>query len=241
MRVLVVLLMSCLLGSTAMSASNVSKSFSLLNTNYHWSASTSLKKDARAQAILDKFSRKITSYKSLLADFTFHIENTDAGVKETQTGKLYMKGDKYRIENKDFERCSDGNSVWTFFKYGEGEGEVQVTDNSNEEGELSPQMLFSIYKKDFYPVFKQETVEDGKAVSVIDLTPKNKEIPYFKVRLFFEKATNMLVKSIVFEKSGTVFTFLLDNYKTNKVYEDSFFVMKKEAYYPKYDWVDLKD
>ncbi len=241
MRVLVVLLMSCLLGSTAISASNISKPFSFLNTNYHWSNSISLKKDTRAQAILDKFSRKIASYNSLVADFTFHIENTDAGVKETQDGKLYMKGEKYRIENKDFERRSDGNSVWTFFKYGEGEGEVQVTDNSNEEGELSPQMLFSIYKKDFYAVFKQEKVEDGKAVSVIDLTPKNKEIPYFKVRLFFEKATNMLVKSIVFEKSGTVFTFLLNNYKTNKVYEDSFFVMKKGDYYPKYDWVNLQD
>ncbi|MGB1241419.1 MAG: LolA family protein [Chitinophagales bacterium] len=240
MRVLVVLLMSCLLGSTAMSASNISKPFSFLNTNYHWSASTSLKKDARAQAILDKFSRKITSYNSLVADFTFHIENADAGVKETQNGKLFMKGEKYRIENKDFERRSDGNSVWTFFKYGD-EGEVQVTDNNDEEGELSPQMLFSIYKKDFYAVFKQETVEDGKAVSVIDLTPKNKEIPYFKVRLFFEKATNMLVKSIVFEKSGTVFTFLLNNYKTNKVYEDSFFIMKKNDYYPEYDWVDLQD
>jgi len=239
MRVLVALLMSCLLGSTAMSASNISKSVSFLNTSYHWA--TPLKKDTRAQAILDRFSRKIASYKSFVADFTFNIENTDAGVKETQGGKLYMKGEKYRIENKDFERRSDGNSVWTFFKYGGDEGEVQVTDNSEEDGELSPQMLFSIYKKDFYAVFKQEKVEDGKTVSVIDLTPKNKDIPYFKVRLFFEKATNMLTKSIVFEKSGTVFTFLLDNYKTNKTYEDSFFVMKKSEYYPQYDWVNLKD
>ncbi len=240
MRTLVVLFMICLLGSAGMTASN-GHPFSFLNTDYEWSLVVKpVTKDARAQSILDKFSRKIASYKSVVADFTFNIENPDAGVKETQTGKLYMKGDQYRIENKDFERRSDGKSVWTFFQYGD-EGEVQVTESSDEEGELSPQMLFNIYKKDFYAVFKQEKVEDGKAVAVIDLTPKSKDIPYFKIRLFFEKATNMLVKSKVFEKSGTTFTFFLDNYSTNKEYSDSFFIMKKGDYYPKYEWVDLTD
>ncbi|MGB0929874.1 MAG: LolA family protein [Chitinophagales bacterium] len=239
MRILVVFLITCLLGSTAMTASNGS-SFSPFNTNYKWSAPLKVvKKDTRAQAILDKFSRKIAGYNSIVADFTFNIENSDAGVKETQEGKLYMKGDKYRIENKDFERRSDGESVWTLFQY-DDEGEVQITESSEDDGELSPQMLFSIYKKDFYSDFKQEKVEDGKAVSVIDLTPKVKDIPYFKVRLFFEKATNMLVKAVVFEKSGTNFTFFLDNYKTNKEYSDTFFTMKKTDYYPKYEWVDLR-
>ena len=242
MRTLVVFFMTFLLGTAAMTANNGHpfSVFSKVNVDYHWSVPMkSVTEDTRAQSILDKFSRKIAGYKSIVADFTFNIENPDAGVKETQTGKLYMKGDKYRIENKDFERRSDGASVWTLFEY-DGEGEVQVTESSEEDGELSPQMLFSIYKKDFLAVFKQEKVEDGKAVAVIDLTPKSKDIPYFKVRLFFEKATNMLVKAKVFEKSGTTFTFFLDNYKTNNEYSDNFFVMKKADYYPKYDWVDLR-
>ncbi|MEZ4884660.1 MAG: outer membrane lipoprotein carrier protein LolA [Chitinophagales bacterium] len=240
MRTLVVFLMTCLLTNAALTASNTTPFF-FLNTDYEWSVVplNPVKEDARAQSILDKFSRKIAAYSSVIADFTFNIENPDAGVKETQKGKLYMKGDKYRMENKDFERRSDGASVWTLFLYGD-EGEVQVTDSSEDDGELSPQMLFSIYKKDFYAVFKEEAVEDGKAVAVIDLTPKSKDIPYFKVRLFFEKATNMLVKAKVFEKSGTTFTFFLDNYQTNKELADSFFVMKK-ADYAKYEWVDLRD
>ena len=243
MRTLVVVLIGCLLSSAATTASNGNSSSSFLTTNYFWSFSSvnlnPVKKDTRAQAILDKFSRKISGYNSVVADFTFHIENTDAGVKETQEGKLYMKGDKYRVENDDFERRSDGPTVWTLFKYGD-EGEVQVTESGEDDEELSPQMLFSIYKKDFYSVFKQEKVEDGKAVAVIDLTPKNKDIPYFKVRLFFEKATNMLVKARVYEKGGTQFTFLLDNYQTNKSFPDSHFIMKKSDYYPKYDWTDLR-
>lgn len=239
MRSLVVLLICCLMGSTAITASN-NNNHGPVTTGYFWSAPLpKLVKDTRAQSILDRFSKKIASYTSIVADFTFHIENADAGVKETQKGKLYMKGDKYRIENNDFERRSDGNAVYTFFQYG-SEGEVQVTESSEDDGELSPQMLFNIYKKDFYSAFKQEKLEDGKAVVVIDLTPKNKEIPYFKIRLFFEKATNMLVKARIFEKSGTQFTFLLDNYQTNKSYPDNFFMMKKADYVPKYEWVDLR-
>ncbi|MGB1207406.1 MAG: LolA family protein [Chitinophagales bacterium] len=197
---------------------------------------TCVAQDKDAQKILDKVSQKFQSLKALQADFSLQIENAAAGINEVQEGKVFVKGEKYKIETADLFRLSDNRYVWTYFIE---EEEIQVNDFDPEEGEMSPARLFSIYNEDFNFMINDE--KKAATAIVIDLTPKEKsEMPYYKVRLSINTKTDLIEKAVIFEKSGSRFTYVLENVNTKVSFEDSFFELK-ESDYDDIDWIDLTD
>lgn len=188
------------------------------------------KSDPDAKVYLDKLSAKYKAMKTIKADFKLAISQADQKKPEVQTGKLYVKGTKYKIVAKDLERVSDGKSVWTHFV---SQQEVQVTKLDAKE--LSPAQFFGIYAKDF-----TYYVSDEKANSIeIDLTPIDKKASYYKVRLTIDKTTNALLKGILFDKSGLRYAYELQNLQANTSILDSFFVFDA-AKYPEAELIDLR-
>ena len=200
-------------------------------------SNTCVAQDKEAQKILDRVSQKFQSLDALQADFSLQIENTAAGINETQEGQVFVKGDKYRIKTDGLLRLSNNQYVWTHFTK---EEEIQVNDFDPEEGEMSPARLFNIYNEDFKFMINEE-VKAASDVKVIDLSPKEKsDMPYYKVRLSINTNTNLIEKAVIFEKSGSRFTYILKNIDTKVNFKDSFFELK-ESDYPNADWIDLTD
>src|SRR5580693_9132088 len=56
-------------------------------------------KDADAQKILNTLSKKYKSYDLIKADFSFTLEDQQAGIKQTQTGTLISrpKANKFKV------------------------------------------------------------------------------------------------------------------------------------------------
>ncbi len=187
---------------------------------------TATKSDPKAKKILDQVSKKYKTLRALKADFTLSIENTDANIKEKQKGRVYIKGNKYKIETDKLDRISDNKSVWTHFK---DEEEVQVTEFDPDEGELTPAQLFTIYDRDFIYSLNDEVKERGIAYAMIDLTPKDKSVPYYKVRLTVNKDNSLITRAMVFEKNSTTVVYELGNFNTDVTFEDSFFSFKKDT------------
>ncbi len=181
--------------------------------------------DPEAKLILDKVSKKFKSMKSFKADFTLKMENKDTKINETQKGKLYVKGDKYKIETTDLDRYSDGASIWTFLK---SDKEVQITTVDPDSGEISPAQLLNIKPKDFKYILRSPANSDGLAE--VDITPLNTNAPFFKTRLTINTKTNMVTKAIVFERNGSRYTYTIQNSQTDKALEDKFFTFDKSKH-----------
>ncbi|OWY21509.1 outer membrane lipoprotein carrier protein LolA [Sphingobacteriales bacterium UPWRP_1] len=191
--------------------------------------------DPQAKSILDKVARQYKSFKSVKAEFSLRITNPDAKVNEAQSGKLFLSNDKYKVETADFERYCDGASVWTFFKQ---EREVQINEVDPESGEISPAQLFNINSKDYKYTMRNGSV-DTKGNTEIDLTPLNRNIAFYKIRLTVNTKTNLIKKAVVFEKNGTRYTYEILNQTGAQPLESKFFIFDS-AKHPGVEVVDLR-
>lgn len=188
-----------------------------------------------AKTILDKVARQYKSFKSVKAEFSLRITNSDAKVNEAQSGKLYLSNDKYKVETADFERYCDGASIWTFFKQ---EREVQINEVDPKSGEISPAQLFSINSRDYKYTMRNGSV-DAKGNTEIDLTPLNRNIDFYKIRLTVNTKTNLIKKAVVFVKNGTRYTYEILNQTGAQPLDSKFFIFDS-AKHPGVEVVDLR-
>ncbi|MBK8443275.1 MAG: outer membrane lipoprotein carrier protein LolA [Sphingobacteriales bacterium] len=91
--------------------------------------------DPAAKKILDATAKKFRTHNSVKADFTVAVENKDADIQEQYKGKLYMQSCSFRLETPELEQFSDGSTTWTYLKENK---EIQITENTGDNAELSP-------------------------------------------------------------------------------------------------------
>lgn len=184
------------------------------------SIGTLIAQDATANRILSKVSRTYQTYKSIKAGFSITINNNQSNTKIKQNGTLYLKGKKFRINLTDQEIYCDGKTMWTYFKE---ENEVQITKYDPNDQEINPSEIFTIYQKGFNYKYAGESMRNGKTVQKIEMTPQNRNKPYFKVKLSIDKATNKIVSMDVLNKNGVNSTYNITSFSANLTMNDGFF------------------
>lgn len=180
-------------------------------------------KDPKAKAILDKVSAKTKASSTIYMEFSYNLKNTQNGVDETQTGKVWMKGDMYKLLLGDFERFCDGTTMWTF---SEDDDEVTINDavNEDEEESMSPTDLLTMYESGFNYLFMGTATVNGKTVNSIKLYPEGGGKPYHTVKLFIDKTTNEMVQIQILGKDGNTITYNLRRIDYNTPMENSMFI-----------------
>lgn len=192
--------------------------------------------DPKATQILNGVSAKYKSYTSVKADFSIKIENGQNKTTDTQTGTLYVKGNKYKVNLKNQEVTSDNTTVWTYIKEA---NEVQVNSYEPDENSITPSQIFTIYEKNFIYAFMEEKTVNGKVLQYIELTPNDKSKPYFKIRLGIDKTAKTVQNAIVFDKNGNRYTYEIKAFTPNPAIADSFFTFDTKAH-PGVEVVDLR-
>ena len=179
--------------------------------------------DNKAKEILDKLSATTKSYKTIQIDFSFTLENQQENIKETNSGWVALKGEKYRLHMPalGMDVYSDGKTNWSYLP---DAGEVNVTDNTpGQDNSLNPANLFTIYEKGFkYRYIGEEKVGDKNAY-VIDLYPKDLNKDFTRVKLYVDAASYHIIKAITYSKDGNTYTVALKNMKTDQDLPDSYF------------------
>lgn len=193
--------------------------------------------DTKAKGILDQVSVKNKGYKTIRAEITYSLFNKKTNTKDNKTIKLWLKGQKYKMDAVDQVVLCDGKTVW---KVIDGE-EVEISNLENNSESLSPQNLFSIYEKGFKYKFVKEESAGGKVTYIIDLfptTPKTKD--YTDIRLYIDKASLRITKGVVNGKNGSVYTYTIKTFSPNETLADALFTFDKTKY-PKAVINDLRD
>ncbi len=185
-------------------------------------------KDPKATEILNAVSVNTKSKKTISLDFTFTLKNGD--MKESQKGKLIIKGEKYWYNIFGAEKISDGKSTADVITE---DKEVTIgLANFNDPDEFSPQEMFTIYEEGYkYRYMGQKTI-NGVVLDLIDLYPEGgNPQPYRSITLFVNSQTNEIKKIELFRKtSPKVFAVEVNKVEYDKVIADDTFKCECERW-----------
>ncbi|MEX0967483.1 MAG: outer membrane lipoprotein carrier protein LolA [Bacteroidia bacterium] len=193
-------------------------------------------KDVKAEQILNELSKKYKNFKTIKADFRYILEMKSDDFKEEQTGTIYLKNDMFKLSFGDQMIMSDNVNMWTYLK---DVNEVQVDKYRPDDMEIKPNELFMIYDKDFLYRFVEEKKEGDRTLQVIELTPNNKEESYFKIKISIDKNKKELVRTVIYEKSGNLYTYEITSFTPNVSLDESFFRFETQKH-PGVTVVDLR-
>ena len=207
--------------------------FLLLFSNFQ----TFSQEDKKAKSILDKLSAKTRSYSTIRTEFSYSLVNKDRKINTTQSWKLILKGDKYRLEMGDQLVISDGKTMWKVLK---ADKEVEVSKPGSGDDALNPKNIFTMYEKGFRHKYIKEEKLGTKLVHTIDLFPINpKEKDYNSIRLFIDKNSLQVVKSEIKGKNGNLYTYDIKKFATNEHVEDAVFTYRTSEF-PGFELNDLR-
>jgi len=190
---------------------------------------TSFGQDEKSQAILDKLSTKMKGMTSFYIEFSANIKNTTTGTNSTETGKGWVKGEKFTASYGENTIVSNGKKTWTIVKE---EKSVYETDAAEaDEESLNPKKLMTIWESGFKNKYEKEDKLNNEAVHVINLYPKNPaKVDYHTIVLYISKTGNELKKAVMKSKDGTTTTYSVTKFTANPTVEDSIFVFDPKKY-----------
>lgn len=192
--------------------------FSLVIANPFNSVSET--QDNKSNEILNKLSKTYKTYKSVKASFTVTIYNKKSNTKVRQTGQLYQKGKKFRVNMSGQEIYCDGKTIWTYI---DGANEVQVSKFDAKSMDINPSEIFTIYEKGFVHKYGGQKVVGTKMLDIVELIPTDKSKGYFKVKLGIDKLANKVKEMVVYSKNGLETTYDINKLDANVPINDSYF------------------
>ncbi len=191
---------------------------SLLIVNPFLSVSES--QDNKSNQILNKLSKTYKTYKSIQASFAISIKNKQTNTSVKQSGVLFQKGKKFRVNMSGQEIYCDGKTIWTYLK---DANEVQISKFDAKAMDINPSEIFTIYEKGFIHKYVGQVSKGTKTLDVVELTPTDKNKGYFKVKLGIDKLANKIKEMSVHSKNGIVTTYIITKFSPNVPISDSYF------------------
>lgn len=176
--------------------------------------------DSKATTILNEVSAKTKAYKSIRIDFTYTMDNKKDKIHDKFTGTLLSKGDKYKLSVARQDVICDGKTVWTYLK---DANEVQINDASTDDDSFTPTRMLTNYSKEH----KSKFIEEKGNTQVVELYPLAKNKSYSKVRLSIDKSKKQIQQFIIYDKGGSVFTYLVNKFVTDQGVSDKEFTFNK--------------
>lgn len=177
------------------------------------------KGDKKSNAILEQLTAKTEAYKTIRVDFTYKMENLEAGINENSRGILLVMGNRYKLDISGQMVFCNGETIWTYI---EDASEVQINSLEDAEESISPNKLLSSYNKDYRSKFIKEDFLYETTVNIIDLTPIEGK-SYSRVRLVIDKSKDQLLEITIFDKNGSTYSYVINKFEPNiEASEDDF-------------------
>lgn len=186
--------------------------------------------DPKAKSILDELSKVTKAYKTITSEYVFTILNKDKKQTEKQTGKVQVKGAKFKLDIPGNTIVCDGKTIWAHNK---DANEVTIKNfEANNEDQLNPSKIFTMYETGYkYKYEKEEKV--GTAIChVITLYPsvKPEKKKFHTIKLFVDKTKKQVTKLVMMMKDGSTQSYEIKTFKANVEIPDNLFVFDLKAF-----------
>jgi len=175
--------------------------------------------DAKSKSILKKSEDHYKSFKTITADFT--LTTTGEGKKShSNKGKLFIKGNKFRLEYAEQTIYCDGKNIWSYNPVDE---EVTLETYKKKTNDLSPEDMFNLYNRNFKSIF-EGTVKSGSELhNVVKLVPKKRKEKFAYIKVHIDQKTSELRKVIQHFKNGNEVIVSVTQFTPNKSLSDTHF------------------
>lgn len=180
--------------------------------------------DPKAKKILDDLSKATKAYKTITSEYIFTIVNKDKKQTEKQTGKVLVKGAKFKLEIPGNTIVCDGKTIWAHNK---DANEVTIKSfDANNEDQLNPSKIFTMYETGFKYKYEKEEKVGAATCHVITLYPsvKPEKKKFHTVKIFVDKAKNQIAKMVMLMKDGSTQSYEIKSFKANTEIADNVFV-----------------
>jgi len=189
--------------------------------------------DVEAKKILDDFSNKIQSHKSMQADFVFSLENTEEDMLDSFEGSILLKKEKYKMIVMGMESYFDGKTMWSFLPDIE---EVTIHEPDDEDDFMfNPATIFNIYKEGY----NVELSSEKEGNYLISMYPDLKNQNYSKIDVCIIKKSLQLLSVKYYGNDGNDYFVNIKAFKTNQNLADSVFVFNTTDH-PNVEVIDLR-
>ncbi len=197
--------------------------------------------DEKAKKILDELSAKTKAFSTIVANFSYTIENKIEKTSETQEGKITIKGKKYRLEIANQTIINDTKYSYTILKDAK-EIQKNIANSANAKGgdDINPSTIFTMYENGFkYQFIKEEKQKSGSIHQIIKLFPTEaKKRNFHTVLLTIDKVKKQIVSIKILGKDGNDMTYNVKKFVADSKIEDALFAYSIKSF-PGYEEIDL--
>ena len=193
--------------------------------------------DTEAKSILDKTAQALQKTTGAQAAFTLTIENNQTNEKQTLSGALWLKGNKFKLVADDIETYYNGKTQWVYMV---DEDEVTVsTPTADELQDINPTLIISSYKTGYKLKKDSDATVDGKAAFVVCIYPDDRTKPYHRIEILIEKSSYNILSINTYGKNGTNTLIKIKKYERDVSLADSLFAFDEKKY-PNAEVIDLR-
>lgn len=188
--------------------------------------------DKATKDLLNAVKNKYTAYSTIQLKFKYTLIDKQSDFTDEKTGDIYLQKEKFKLSMDNIEILSNNKYVWMHLKELNQVSILNYTPElMKDEFGFSPTELFEFKEDDYLSKINGTIKYNNKEVYEVELTPKKKDNNVFKIKIYIDVKTNEVLKSMIFESSGTVYEIELTEQIPNKVFSTNMFTFdeKKNA------------
>jgi len=177
---------------------------------------------AETKTLMDRVSKKLQSYTTVKAEFSFTLSNPEEKIDDTHDGSLLLNGSKYRLNIMGILAICDGETLWTV---NEELKEANIIDPDENEM-FNPKSIFTLYEKNF----KYEPVAVAGDKITVDLFPTGKDETYSRIRMDILKSKDQIDRVVYYSKDGNQYIIKIKSFSSNIPADERMFVFDAKQF-----------
>ncbi|HWR94723.1 MAG TPA: outer membrane lipoprotein carrier protein LolA [Flavobacterium sp.] len=192
---------------------------------------TSHAQDKKAKDLLDQVSAKIKTYKNIVIDFKYSLNNSKENINQESKGNVVMQGDLYVLNLMGITKLFDGKKIYTINPEDE---EITISKFEEKDGNsVTPTKMLTFFNTGYKYYWDILQNVKGRKIQYIKLIPTNPKDQRKEILLGIDNQTKNIYNLIEVGKNGTKTTLTVISFKTNQPLSKNQFTFEASKY-PKY-------
>ncbi|EEG42991.1 conserved hypothetical protein [Flavobacteria bacterium MS024-3C] len=180
-----------------------------------------------SKVLLKEVSDKLLAQENISLQFNYTLFNAEANINQETSGKVQLKGEKYRFEYLGIIQLNDTKNTYTIVPENE---EVTIVSNENAGSEMNPAKILNFYNEGYR--FQWDIAQNigNRKIQYIKLVPIDSSSDIAYILLGIDNQKKEVYKVIETGKNGTQTTITITKYETNTNLAPNLFSFEEKKY-----------
>jgi len=180
-----------------------------------------------SKVLLKEVSDKLLAQENISLQFNYTLFNAEANINQETSGKVQLKGEKYRFEYLGIIQLNDTKNTYTIVPENE---EVTIVSNENAGSEMNPAKILNFYNEGYR--FQWDIAQNigNRKIQYIKLVPIDSSSDIAYILLGIDNQKKEVYKVIETGKNGTQTTITIMKYETNTNLAPNLFSFEEKKY-----------